>query len=63
MYVCMYLSVGALQEGVEVGETRGSLVLEAGEQSLLHGPELQGLTAHHLSTLVQVTPQLQTHRE
>ena len=59
----IYLSVGTLKEGVEVGETRGCLVFEPSQQSLLNSSELQGLTLHHLTTLTQITPQLQSQTD
>jgi hypothetical protein len=44
----MYLCVGAVEQGVEVSEWGGRLVLEAGEQALLDGPELHSPLLQHL---------------
>ena len=45
-----------------MGETRGSLVLESCEESLLDCPELEGLAMYHLPTLGQIRSQLETER-
>ena len=53
-----HLHVGAVQEGVQVGQPHGGLVFEPSQQPLLDGPELLGVAAEELATLLDVLAQL-----
>ncbi len=47
-----HLSVGAVEQCVEVGERRRRLVFEAGEEASLHGAELDGALLEQLPVLL-----------